>query len=196
MEWEYSILNRSILFYRPLGSHPVFMLVGAEHSKCTGQFLKELMSMPGNSSYYRLLTIDHKINFDQRVQLLASIYRYAVINFWFQFRCSPAYLVLISVKKIIKIIDFIKQQSKMISLGRNLKYWLILSFHHWRHQPRPYIWWPLPGGKTISAFNPSIQPLSPPFKWANNTPWEVCLSHGELAKSSQERCDMLGVCQS
>ena len=61
-------------------------------TKSTGQFLKELMSMPGNSSYYRLLTIDHKINFDQRVQLLASIYRYAVINFWFQFRCSPAYI--------------------------------------------------------------------------------------------------------
>ena len=38
------------------------------------------MSMPGNSSYYRLLTVDYKINFDQCIQMLASIYRYAVIN--------------------------------------------------------------------------------------------------------------------
>ena len=34
-------------------------------TKCTGQFLKELMSIPSNSSYYRLITVT--INFDQCV---------------------------------------------------------------------------------------------------------------------------------
>ena len=32
------------------------------------------------ASYYRLITIDYKINFDQCVQMLESIYRYAVTN--------------------------------------------------------------------------------------------------------------------
>jgi hypothetical protein len=49
-------------------------------TKCTGQFLKDLMSVPSNSSYCRLITIDYKINFDQCVQMLESIYRYAVTN--------------------------------------------------------------------------------------------------------------------
>ena len=49
-------------------------------TKCTGQFLKDLMSIPSNASYYRLITIDYKINFDQCVQMLESIYRYAVTN--------------------------------------------------------------------------------------------------------------------
>ena len=38
------------------------------------------MSVPSNASYYRLITIDYKINFDQCVQMLESIYRYAVTN--------------------------------------------------------------------------------------------------------------------
>jgi len=38
------------------------------------------MSIPSNSSYYRLNTVDYKINFDQCVKMLESIYRYAVKN--------------------------------------------------------------------------------------------------------------------
>ena len=49
-------------------------------TKCTGRFLKELMCIPSNSSYYRLMTVDYKINFDQCVKMLESIYRYAVTN--------------------------------------------------------------------------------------------------------------------
>ena len=49
-------------------------------TECTGKFLKDLMSMPSNSSYYRLITVDFKINFDQCLKMLESIYRYAVTN--------------------------------------------------------------------------------------------------------------------
>ena len=47
-----------------------------EMTKCTGQFLNELMRVPGN----HLLTIHHKINFDQCAQMLESICKYAEIN--------------------------------------------------------------------------------------------------------------------
>jgi len=41
---------------------------------------QKLMCIPSNSSYYRLITVDYKIYFDQCVQMLESIYRYAVKN--------------------------------------------------------------------------------------------------------------------
>ena len=49
-------------------------------TKCTGQLIKDLMRMPSNSSYYRLITVDYKIDFDHFVHMLESIYRYAVTN--------------------------------------------------------------------------------------------------------------------
>jgi len=38
------------------------------------------MSIPSNATYYRLITIENKINFDPCIQMLESIYRYAVTN--------------------------------------------------------------------------------------------------------------------
>jgi hypothetical protein len=50
-------------------------------TKCTGQFLKSLMQIPGNTSYLRLITINNfKIDVDQAVSMLESIYKYAVTN--------------------------------------------------------------------------------------------------------------------
>ena len=49
-------------------------------TKSTSRFLKDWMSIPGDSSYYRLLTTDHEINLDRCVQMFESIYRYSVIN--------------------------------------------------------------------------------------------------------------------
>jgi len=49
-------------------------------TKCTGQFLKSLMNIPGNTSYLRLITINFKIDVDQAVSMLESIYKYAVTN--------------------------------------------------------------------------------------------------------------------
>ena len=57
--------------------------------KCTGQFLKDLMSIPSNAFYYRLIRIDYKIYFHQCVQMLESICRYAVKKV----RMSPTFVV-------------------------------------------------------------------------------------------------------
>ena len=49
-------------------------------TKCTGQFLKSLINIPGNTSYIRLITINFKIEVDQTLSILESIYKYAVTN--------------------------------------------------------------------------------------------------------------------
>jgi len=79
------IVHPSTLSYFPDEHTTVYVTKGQQGvieyiSKCTGQFLKDLMSIPSNASYYRLITIDYKITFDQCVQTLESIYRYAVTN--------------------------------------------------------------------------------------------------------------------
>jgi hypothetical protein len=38
------------------------------------------MKIPGNTSYLRLITINFKIDVDQAVTMLESIYKYAVTN--------------------------------------------------------------------------------------------------------------------
>jgi len=79
------IVNPSTLSYFPEDPITVYVTNGqlevVEYiPKCTGQFLKDFMNIPCNASYYRLITIDYNINFDQCVQMLESIYRYAVTN--------------------------------------------------------------------------------------------------------------------
>jgi len=64
-----TIVNPSTLSYFPEDPTTVYVTKGqlevVEYiTKCTGQFLKDLMSIPSNASYYRLITIDYKINFD------------------------------------------------------------------------------------------------------------------------------------
>ena len=49
-------------------------------SKFTGHYLKSLLSKPGNTSYLRLITINYKIEVDQVVSILQSLYRHAVTN--------------------------------------------------------------------------------------------------------------------
>jgi len=50
-------------------------------SKFTGHYLKSLLSKPGNTTYLRLIiTINYKIDVDQVVPMLDSLYRHAVTN--------------------------------------------------------------------------------------------------------------------
>ena len=49
-------------------------------TKFTGQFLKTLMNVAGNSSYIRLITTNFVVDVDQTVAMLESMYRYAVTN--------------------------------------------------------------------------------------------------------------------
>ena len=77
-----SIINPSSLPYFPDDPTTVYatkhQLEVEYMTKCTGQLIKDLMRMPSNSSYYRLITVDYKINFDHCAQMFESIYRYAV----------------------------------------------------------------------------------------------------------------------
>ena len=73
-----SIVNLCNFSYFPEDTNTVYVTKGQLEvieniTKCTGQFLKELMSIPSNASYYRLITIHYKINFDQCVQMLEYI---------------------------------------------------------------------------------------------------------------------------
>ena len=49
-------------------------------TKFTGQFLKTLMNVAGNSSSIRLITTNFVVDVDQTVAMLESMYRYAVTN--------------------------------------------------------------------------------------------------------------------
>ena len=49
-------------------------------TKYTGQYIKTLLSKPGNTTYLRLITINYKINVDQVVVMLESLYRHAITN--------------------------------------------------------------------------------------------------------------------
>ena len=80
-----SVVNPSTLSYFPKEPTTVYVTKGQlkviEYiTKCTGQFLKDLMSIPNYASYYRLIEINYKINFDQCIQMLESKNRYAVTN--------------------------------------------------------------------------------------------------------------------
>ena len=49
-------------------------------TKYTGQYIKTLLSKPGNTTYLRLITINYKIDVDQVVVMLESLYRHAITN--------------------------------------------------------------------------------------------------------------------
>jgi len=92
-----SIVNPSILFYFPEDPNTVDVSKGQLEvieciTKCTGQFLKGLISVPSNASNYRFITIDYKINFDQCVQMLESIYRY-ILSLIKKVRMFPTFVV-------------------------------------------------------------------------------------------------------
>jgi hypothetical protein len=47
-------------------------------TKCVGQFLKDIMTLPGNIGYNRLITVDFEVNVMKAVVMLPSIYRFSV----------------------------------------------------------------------------------------------------------------------
>jgi hypothetical protein len=49
-------------------------------TKYTGQYMKTLLSKPGNTTYLRLITINYKIDVDQVVVMLESLYHHAITN--------------------------------------------------------------------------------------------------------------------
>ena len=49
-------------------------------TKFTGQFIKAVLELPGNTAYLRLITSDFKIDVDQSVFMLESLYKYSVTN--------------------------------------------------------------------------------------------------------------------
>ena len=49
-------------------------------TKFTGQFIHNLMNIPGNTAFLRLITFNYKITINQSVQMLEAIYNYAITN--------------------------------------------------------------------------------------------------------------------
>ena len=49
-------------------------------TKFTGQFTKSVLELPGNISYLRLITSDFKVDVDQSVFMLESLFKYSVTN--------------------------------------------------------------------------------------------------------------------
>ena len=49
-------------------------------TKFTGQFIHNLMNIPGNTAFLRLITFNYKITVNQSVQMLEAIYNYAITN--------------------------------------------------------------------------------------------------------------------
>ena len=49
-------------------------------TKFTGQFIKSVLELPGNTSYLRLITSDFKVDVDQSVFMLESLFKYSVTN--------------------------------------------------------------------------------------------------------------------
>ena len=49
-------------------------------TKFTGQLIKSVLELPGNTSYLRLITSDFKVDVDQSVFMLVSLFKYSVTN--------------------------------------------------------------------------------------------------------------------
>ena len=71
---QHQLLHLLIYFFVKSHNAKAQLEVAECITKCAGQFLKEVMTITGNSSYYRLITTDYKINFDHCVSKCLNLY--------------------------------------------------------------------------------------------------------------------------